>query len=140
MVEYARVRNAILCNDIRQEINQKYILIGVFTNAIIVSSLPIDLDLALYLEIEPLTVGEANILINLEIDGEPAFDFHLKGNAKELSGTTVPKIPRFVVGLEKECEIAFKIQFGDGVKSEIIRKKVIQGTVPGLPVATMSSG
>jgi hypothetical protein len=55
------ISKVLICDDIRVENNGKYILIGVYTDDILVSSLPATLSFMTYLQIRPDDVGEANI-------------------------------------------------------------------------------
>lgn len=64
-----RVANAILCDDIRQEISNKLILIGVYTHDILVPAFPTTINLALVAETWFDSVGEKKLSVRYLVDG-----------------------------------------------------------------------
>lgn len=58
-------RNVLLCDEIRQEKSEKYILIGVYTHGLIVPVMPAKIRLSLYLAVEFSEIGAQDIVIDV---------------------------------------------------------------------------
>jgi hypothetical protein len=59
------VETVIICDDIRQERNGKYLLIGVYGGNIAVGGFPADIVLAIWLLAQPKSVGQHQIKIRV---------------------------------------------------------------------------
>ena len=104
----------IICDDIRQEDNQKHILIGVYSNDIVVRTLPSNILIGIYIIAETTGVGTVPIEILLEITGSEyktilkgAVEILKKTNTKQTTGIPVPRLP---VSIEKDCELTVKLK------------------------------
>lgn len=73
------IKYAVICDDIRREDNGKQILIGVYSEDIIVSSFPAQLNLAMWLQCKAENSGEVNFDFRALRDGN---DEIFKGSAK----------------------------------------------------------
>ena len=76
-----KVRNAILCEDVREEINGKHVLVGVVSEGFVVREFPAELRIATYLEVQltsspgaheffvrlGYTAGKAPLLIRAQV-------------------------------------------------------------------------
>jgi hypothetical protein len=61
-------RNAILCDDIRNERGNKHSLMGVFSGDLVVAKLPAQVYLALYFEHVSEKAGELDVALKLWLD------------------------------------------------------------------------
>jgi hypothetical protein len=64
------IKNAPLCEEIRQEKNNKFILLGVFSGDILVEKFPAHLGLSFYIEGTVTKVGQSSLWLRLSGPGE----------------------------------------------------------------------
>jgi hypothetical protein len=103
-----KVVSAVLCDDIRIEKNDKFLLIGVYAGTVIVPGIPADLNVCWWIQIVPEEVGKIETDIQvIKDDGSillrarAAFEVH----QKEWSALPIPKTP-----LRLQSEGNFKLQ------------------------------
>jgi hypothetical protein len=65
------VASVIICDDVRKEVTGKDILIGVYGSHILVPSLPVQLPVAIWLEVIPNATGHFQLDARLRIPGSP---------------------------------------------------------------------
>jgi len=123
-----KVRNAIFCEDIREEKSNKHILIGVFGGDINVSELPALVRLAIYTEIE--LKGDVPSKVFLKISG-PGEGFammqaepRINDEADSLQ-TIVISTPSFAINADSEGIIKVEVGFQEDSLQQIISKKII---------------
>lgn len=118
------VRAAILCEDIRQEVNNKLILIGVFTGDIVLSEFPGAIALRIYIEYISDKVGEFDfqVIYTLNEDEKAKVSGKITVHTPEGSiGMTVP--PVLIEADEPgDLSVLFLIE---GQEPEIILKKAL---------------
>ena len=69
------IKTVIFCDDIRKEITNKDILIGVYAGDIVVPSFPTPLALALWIEIDPKEVGTRELIFRVIAGKAEPFQF-----------------------------------------------------------------
>src|SRR5688500_4908101 len=69
-LEAGKFRNAILCEDVREELRNKKSLMGVFAGDVLVDKFPAQIRFALYVEYIPLRGRTVTVLIRLLQDEE----------------------------------------------------------------------
>lgn len=62
----------MICDDIRQEMNGKFILIGIYGKAIVPNALPARLGLSLWLELEDVRAGNHEVQMHIVCDAGEA--------------------------------------------------------------------
>jgi hypothetical protein len=118
--------NAILCDDIRREEgNNKYILIGIYSGDIILSNMPAEFQLAFYIEIFA-PAGHYDLQIRLSGPQKGA-EAILPTSFDHAGGDQVGTLASPRIGLTMTEEGTFKIdaRVGEGRWKNIIVKKVI---------------
>jgi hypothetical protein len=105
-----KVRNVVLCEDVRQEKSNKYILIGVFAGDINVSELPARLPLSLYFDGYVTAAGQGNIAIRVSGPGDGSAVINAKYASSD-AGPVALSTPRMDVNME--CEGIFKVEFSE---------------------------
>jgi hypothetical protein len=119
--------SVIFCDDIRKEVTNKDILIGVYTGDILVGSFPAWINLSIWAEIFASEKGVEKFDLRLMVgDREPllfkaSMEFHQSGGAAFA-------IPGMQIHFEKEGDLALEIKEGDQWR-ELKRKKVLQGSI-----------
>ena len=119
-----KVTSVVLCDDIRKEMNGKDILIGVYSGIIQVSSYPMVLNGAVWVEIEPECVGEMAVKLKIETpSGNLPIDFDAKWQIDQLD-TSVLALGGLPLSLERDGEVVISAQFGEEEMRVIKRKNV----------------
>lgn len=70
------VENVVVCDDIRQEISHKHILVGVYSNVINIAMLPANINLAFWIELLCKKRGPLALQLKIELPGNPT-GFHI---------------------------------------------------------------
>ncbi len=110
-----KILSAIVCEDIRQEKNNKHFLIGVFGPDISVSAMPGSLVLCYFLQVmldKERRIPHVEIEVSQEFqDGttkllaKGSVDLESRGSAYMMIAT-----PQFTIELEQPCEIRFRLR------------------------------
>lgn len=125
------VLTAVMCDDIRQETNGKLILIGVYTNDVLVLQYPVNLELAFWLMLKFENVGEYKLKLMLcsnddVVIAEVGVTASVRDASKEVSFIT----PRFPAVFMSDADIYLKVQTDDGVESVVLKRRIMKGSVP----------
>lgn len=116
----------IVCDDVRKEVTNKDILIGVYAGDIVVPAFPAVLTVAFWIELRR-PVGHYDDEFRVTIGDKPVTRL---GMALDITGPGAIgiTIPPMLIKLDKEDEIGLEILEGDSWV-EIKRKKVTAGDV-----------
>jgi hypothetical protein len=79
--------DVLFCDDIRQETNGKFILIGVYTGDLIPGLVPATIPMAMLLRIHGLNSGKHQFRMTLELDGTIVLE---QNGGTEQAGDNVP--------------------------------------------------
>ncbi|MGB3583235.1 MAG: hypothetical protein WBA40_19295 [Roseiarcus sp.] len=125
------VSAVIICDDIRQEMNGKQILIGVYGNAIIVPSMPFSIPLSVWMEYNPTKTGPDAVYVKLSYT--TGFSVSVKADLQVNEiGPMGLGIPPIMVSGASDGTLTIELS-GDGREwREIKRKDVRRGQVPAL--------
>jgi hypothetical protein len=66
------IETSLICDDVRREITNKDILIGVYSYGINVPTLPASVNLCFWMLVVPKTSGKLSIEIKIELPGAPS--------------------------------------------------------------------
>ena len=116
-------RNAIVCEDIREETGNKKSLMGVFGGDVTVPHFPAHIRIAFYVEYSPPPEGSAHVLEFVLLVDE---NIAAKGKVEVPAGTNLATlvIPQGIAQFDKEGEFALQFGMGDDLV-EILRKKIL---------------
>jgi Family of unknown function (DUF6941) len=135
-----KFRNAILCEDIRDEVGNKKSLMGTISGDVLVREFPVTLRLAIYMEYVP----EAS-------DGDHlSVEFRLLQNETEIAKGKMESsvqpglvsnfvLPMAFVTFEKEATFRMCASVNNGPEEEILSKKVMIPTGAGRAGALLLS-
>ena len=126
---------AIVCEDIRKEISNKDILIGVFSGDIVLPSFPSWLNLAFWLEIATAELAMHELRVRIQIGEQSPVEFKANLQISRVGEASV-SLPGLQVQIDKPTELLLE-QFVDGNWQVFKRKKIIKGL---LPLPSHSSG
>ena len=121
-----KIISVIVCDDIRKEISNKDILIGVYSGSIVFQAFPSTIPLSLWIEVEPDQLGPADIELRIVAPSgnpETIAKLHMEVGAIETTGLSLQGIP-LQFEREGDLKIAFR-QAGEDWRT-IKTKKVIR--------------
>ena len=118
------IENAVLCEDIRQEVRNKNTLVGIYAGDIMVSQLPANIDLAFYLDGKYREKKSTPMEVRISGPGRDAatapIEFAPIGDTLGFAMIS----PRMRVQLEQEGEFKVSMRELGGSWKTLIAKKV----------------
>ena len=132
-----KVINAVLCEDVRQEIGNKRSLMGAFSGDIIAAEMPAHIQLALYVDFKRNNPDEEVALdVAFLVDDSQIVKFRAKLERGSECATLV--IPKGIVQFDKDGVFSVKIT-PDNQKEEEILRKVVMAAKKG-PTSSSPNG
>jgi hypothetical protein len=134
------IGSVIICDDIRKEVTNKEILIGVYTGDIVVSSFPASIPLAFWVELTPYRPGKHEFNLRLSIPGKKGkLVIQAALEVATLTGTSAA-VAGFQITFDEPGELTLEIGFGD--EWHLLRRKTVQQgpVVSNTPIPTVLSG
>ena len=123
--------HAILCEDIREELNRKYSLFGVFSGDIHVPHFPANIKMAIYVEFLGFPKGEHDVGGEVTYGGTAIFKLEAKMNVLE-GQVAVLIMPSIFVPIAEEGQLEIKVKGADGEPRTVISKHISVGEIPSL--------
>jgi hypothetical protein len=124
-----KIRNVIVCEDIRDEIRNKKSLIGVFPGDILVAEFPATIQFAIYMEYTPDADDGDQLSIEFRLLQDDTEMAKAKGITPIIHGqNAVLAIPRGVGLFEKETKFRLCISVNGEPETEIMSKRIIKAT------------
>ncbi len=104
------VETAVLCDDIRQERNGKYLLIGVYGGNLAVRSFPTDVVLALWILARPKMAGRTKVRMRVVGPQESTLvEGELEFNLRDTASATIMALPGMPLQVQNEGELRFEM-------------------------------
>jgi len=131
MVRIEQFRNAILCEDVREEIGNKKSLVGVFGGDVLVAHFPAQIKVAFYVEYLPGADDTSELNFELMLGGIQAAHGAL-AIPPDRKDTVTMVIPQGFIRMEKPGDIVLQVGVGSEM-IEVLRKKVYladEGSIP----------
>jgi len=130
-----KVHAAVVCDDVRQEQNNKHILIGVYNGSIIVAGFPAEVALAWWIQVFPTRTGKFDIEIMLESENavimRAGIGFQIY--AVDWSVITLPRVP---LQFQGNANLQLRLKLKDEKEwTDIVTIAVKQGAPSGVPPA-----
>jgi hypothetical protein len=127
----------IFCDDVRREITNKDILIGVYGTEIVVVGFPHTVTLAIYLEYFPRRTGDEEFFLKLEAPGRGSSGILTIRFRVEHEGPVPIVIPGVQITFVEPGELSLDASADQAVWTRIKRRRVVQGSVRSLPAPTL---
>jgi hypothetical protein len=125
----------VVCDDIRKEITNKDILIGVYAADIVVSFFPAAIALAFWIEMNPKKIGHRELSFRLVSQGNPIeFTVGMEISITESLGLPLPALPAF---MQSPGEIRLEVK--DGKEWRLLKSKKVKLGLVGGPFGTPPS-
>ena len=121
--------HAILCEDVRQDKQNKYMIIGMFTGNIIVTELPVQVQLAIFLQMNGRG-GPHPLFLRLSGPGEDSVVLETGITFDDNIGTATMNTPRLDVHMEVEGMFRVDLSVDQETWVPAIEKKVVLGPIP----------
>jgi hypothetical protein len=125
------VSSVVICDDIRQEVNGKQILIGVYGSTILVPSMPFSVGLSIWIEYLAGKVGVETIHMKLSYTTGFSALVRAEIQVHEL-GTMGLAMPTLLVSGAADGELIIELSREGAAWHEIKRKTVRQGQIPAI--------
>jgi hypothetical protein len=132
-----RIESVVFCDDVRKEITNKDLLIGVYSGDIVVASFPCLINAAVWIEIVGDSTGPFELKLRLTLTDKPPVPITIQGVMNQRGGTSTA-LNGLQFRIEKESELGLEIQDGENWRS-LKRRKIFQGDV-ALPFPALKSG
>lgn len=129
-----RVHSFTVCDHVRQETSGKFILIGVYTNAMVFSEIPATVPLSFWCLLEPHETGTHKISFRVRMParGEELLAIEAEGVFDQIKNWTPIGFGGNVT-ISHEGDMVIEARFGDGQDWQEIRTlSVTQGPLPDL--------
>jgi len=122
---------AVLCEDVREEVNRKHSLMGVYSGNILVPQFPAHLRLALYADLNLPGRGEYALSLRANYDGKEQFNLKAQIKSEKL-GSSALVLPSFVLKVPDEGDFVLDYSFDGGEWQQLMKKHVSVGEIPSL--------
>ena len=122
-------KNVVLCEDIRQEKNNKHILIGVYSGDLIFTSFPAEVRLTFYIEYLPAATGHYDINFRLRVGKKKILSFIVKAEVDDPLSIGVLPIPIMMYNFKEETILLLEVSVNESNWKQLITKKITQGKV-----------
>jgi len=124
-----RFGNAILCEYIRPEVNNKYSLLGVMAGDILVPEFPANIAIAFYIELIFSSLGKHAATLSIKYDNNTIGELHAEMEISGLSSPTPLALPFVVVPVGRPGQLKISVHIDGQDYPKIIERSVSAGSV-----------
>lgn len=129
-----KITAVVACDDIRQEINNKAILIGVYSGSIVVPSFPADIGVAWWIQLNADKMGKYEVEVRVLKDGNSTLLRGILALDVHTPGWSTIALPRAPLQLQGPGHLELEIKLKDDQKwMSISEIDVMEGPVAGVP-------
>jgi hypothetical protein len=123
------VEAAILCDDVRTEINGKPFLIGVYLKTIVVQGFPANINVCIWIQFSPEELGSyAGEIRLIDKSNHLLLSGQFTIDVKEM-GSSVMSVPKTAIALGSEGDYELQWKYRGGDWEVLKRVKVTKGEV-----------
>jgi hypothetical protein len=119
----------LLCDEVREEINHKRIVIGVYSGDVVVNNLPSIIGLSFYIEHHPKTAGKRQMKFTILLGDREIAQVGMEAEALVSGISSAIPFPKIQFPLEKEEEIKLEVSVDGGKRERLLTKRIRRGTV-----------
>lgn len=126
-----KIENAILCEDVRRELNGKHTIIGAVSQGFSVASLPGQIRIAAYLEVKFANSGRQEVFIRIGYGKEKAAAI-IKAEL-EISDASAPiglPVPSFNLMVQEPGHLTLEVSSDEKQWKRAFRRPIEVGEVP----------
>lgn len=122
-----KIVNAIICDDVRKEITNKFIIIGVYSNDIVFPSFPSNANLSLYSDIFIRKQGDFTLNVRILLDGKMIIGAEVQAQNNKPEQLTSLILPPMTMSFPNECTLSFEISHDNKTWIRLASRRVIKG-------------
>jgi hypothetical protein len=106
----SHIKTVVICDDVRRELNNKEILIGVYSGSVTVPSYPALIRLSFWFEIESTKIGAYHWAVKIETpSGNPPIEIEFDAEVAEAGDSSVV-FPALPIAVERDGEIVISVK------------------------------
>ena len=123
------VVTALLCEQVRQEINNKFTIVGTFSGDVHVASFPAVFLASIYLQLYAKDAGQFSVELQITSPGKDQPNQLMIALGAEITapGPTVVPMPQFPIQSEGPGEITIELRQNGGAWNKIIERRIDLG-------------
>lgn len=126
------IGNVLVCDDIRREINGKLILIGIYSDSIVVGAFPAALKLRYYVEYLLKEGAQAEVHFRISANGiSPIASIDASIEVEGAATVAALDLPPTTITFKEATTLELSFSLDGETWAVISSKRVIQGEVPG---------
>jgi hypothetical protein len=118
------INYSILCEDIRQELNNKFILLGVFSGDIKVSNIPAMIPLMFFVEMVISSIGSHTLYLRLSGPGAHSAEITAAIQNLQVGGTSTLVGPKMEILFDQEGTFILEVSEDQKTWHKLLSKKV----------------
>jgi hypothetical protein len=122
--------SVLVCDDIRKEVSNKDILIGVYSGDIVVPSFPVWLPISFWIEVSANEAGKSEAQFRLTVVDHTPPIMLKAGLQVDKPGSTAIIIAGLQLLFEKEGDLILEVKPDGGDWTVLKSKKIMQGELP----------
>lgn len=124
------ILSVIICDDVRKEVSQKDILIGVYGGEINVGSYPAPLKLSFWIETMNKAVGKSDLTFKIESpSGNPPIEISVEMQSSRI-GPGALVLQGLPILAERDGNIIISMSINGGESKALKKKRVARGALP----------
>ncbi len=128
-----KIAAVVACDDIRQEINNKAILIGVYSGTLVVPGFPADILIAWWIQLHADREGKYELEVRVLKDGNSTLLRAIIGMEVHTPGWSTLALPRAPLQLQAPGHLELEMRVKDAEKWDVISElDVKEGPVIGV--------
>ncbi len=126
------IGNVLVCDDIRREVNGKLILIGIYSDSIIVGAFPAALKLRYYVEYLLNESTQTELHFRISTNGvSPAASIDASIEVEGIATVAALDLPPTTITFKEPTTLELSFSLDGETWAAISTKRVLQGEVPG---------
>jgi hypothetical protein len=124
-----RCGNVLVCDYVRQEINNKYTIIGAMYGDILVPSFPTNVVISLYFEAFFPDAGKHTLEVSFHYNDLLAARFQIQADVSDLSLPAIIALPPAITSIAAEGDLEVSGKLDSGREQPIVKRRVKVGSV-----------
>lgn len=126
------LNSRILCQDVRQEKTNKYIIIGVYSGHVVVSEFPAKLRFCVYCDGVVRNANTKYLCLRTSWNGKPILEMGMAFNKNAPDNLFSFSSPEFEIACDQPGELMIEASEDRKTWFPFLTKKILQGQVDGL--------
>jgi hypothetical protein len=121
-----KVEFALFCEDVREEVGNKFSAVGIFTGEIVTDTFPAKIRAAFLISIKAQSSGIFPLWIRLLLDGEKLMEGMSEMAIKEETGVANLIVPSGTIGIERPGTLTLELSLDSKKWVQVLEKCVMR--------------